>query len=341
MMKRQDLLPRALTLGVLGVVALCATPLQADDARGLQAASDVPAVGESVTQALMPTGLLAPPISISDTFTSSSPTQTGRLTRNGVPSNCDAADKTFPGINDSTVRPINSYVFTNDTNTRQCVMVTYAELSAIENTFFQTYSTSFNPADIAANYLADAGSSAARPDPVSYSFNVDPGQTYVLVANQVPTTAITTPVPYFFTVRYRPAAGGNVVMLSKPIRIYDTRAASGAPIGAGTGPLAAASTTSIQVTGTAVGGVAVPAGSVAVVGNVTAVSPTGTGNLRLFPQGVTLPTVSTLNYSAGQTIANGVTVGLSSTGQMSIFVGGGGALDVIFDVTGYVMSPIG
>ncbi|MGZ3716297.1 MAG: hypothetical protein ACXVA4_12830, partial [Ktedonobacterales bacterium] len=63
---------------------------------------------------------------------------------------------------------------------------------------------------------------------------------------------------------------------------------------------------------------------------------TGSGHLRLYPQGAPLPNTSSINYVAGQTVANGVTVGLSSTGKISIFVSNGGA-KVILDVAGYVM----
>jgi hypothetical protein len=322
----------------LVVAVTCLQPVFAE--RPEQSRTDTESAPEP--DALLTDGFWASPLSLGDTLTGTSPTQTGRNNRNGVASNCDMPPKVYPGLTDASVRYVNTYNFTNDTINRQCVVVTLARLDGmLGGLFAQTYLDIFDPANLATNYLADLGLSPVGRAPKSYSFNVEPGQNYVIVVNQVPTGAIATPVPYSITVRDRTNGGGNVVLLSNPIRIYDTRPASGAPLGAGTGPLTAGSTTSIQVTGTALGGISVPAGARAVIGNVSVTSPSGAGNLRLFPTGVATPTVATISYAAGETISNGVTVGLNAAGQMNFFVGGGATTHVIFDVTGFVMSPIG
>ncbi|MGZ3581652.1 MAG: hypothetical protein ACXWP6_02775 [Ktedonobacterales bacterium] len=120
--------------------------------------------------------------------------------------------------------------------------------------------------------------------------------------------------------------GGQVSLLPAPIRVLDTRPS-----------LWGANTTHpVQVTGVIVGGISVPGGAIAMIGNVTVTETTGSGHLRLYPQGAPLPNTSSINYVAGQTVANGVTVGLSSTGKISIFVSNGGA-KVILDVAGYAM----
>ena len=49
--------------------------------------------------------------------------------------------------------------------------------------------------------------------------------------------------------------------------------------------------------------------------NVTAVSPTASGFLTVFPAGITMPTVSNLNFTPGASAANLVTVPLSSYGH--------------------------
>ena len=98
-----------------------------------------------------------------------------------------------------------------------------------------------------------------------------------------------------------------------PFRITDTRPGSGQPNAGKT--LAAAATLNVQVTGLGT----VPAGASAAVLNVTAVSPTASGFLTVFPAGITMPTVSNLNFTPGVTVANLVTVPLSSTGMVSIF----------------------
>ena len=116
-----------------------------------------------------------------------------------------------------------------------------------------------------------------------------------------------------------------------PFRITDTRTGSGQPNAGKT--LAAAATLNVQVTGLGT----VPAGASAAVLNVTAVSPTASGFLTVFPAGIAMPTVSNLNFTAGVTVANLVTVPLSSTGMVSIF-NHAGSTNVVVDVDGYYTS---
>ena len=94
-----------------------------------------------------------------------------------------------------------------------------------------------------------------------------------------------------------------------PFRITDTRSNSGQPNAGKT--LTAAATLSVQVTGLGT----VPAGASAAVLNVTAVNPTASGFLTVFPAGTTMPTVSNLNFTPGVTVANLVTVPLSSSAR--------------------------
>jgi hypothetical protein len=116
-----------------------------------------------------------------------------------------------------------------------------------------------------------------------------------------------------------------------PFRITDTRPSSGQPNAGKT--LAAAGRLNVQVTGLGT----VAAGASAAVLNVTAVSPTASGFLTVFPAGITMPTVSNLNFTAGVTVANLVTVPLSSTGMVSIF-NHAGSTNVVVDVDGYYTS---
>ena len=125
--------------------------------------------------------------------------------------------------------------------------------------------------------------------------------------------------------------GGMVKLLSAPIRLLDTRLSSG--------KLPAGAVLVLQVTGVDVGGISVPKGATGVVGNVTVVQPTGGGDLRLYPGGAPLPGTSSINFASGQVVANGVTVGLNTSGQISIKVDmpAGTSTHVIFDASGYVM----
>jgi hypothetical protein len=81
----------------------------------------------------------------------------------------------------------------------------------------------------------------------------------------------------------------------------------------------------------------------AVVLNVTAVDPTAAGFLTVLPGGTTVPTgsaaVSNLNFAAGATVANLVTVGLSATGTVEIY-NYTGSTDVLVDVEGYYASTV-
>ena len=63
-----------------------------------------------------------------------------------------------------------------------------------------------------------------------------------------------------------------------------------------------------------------PAGGVdAVVLNVTVVGPSTVGFLTVHPCGSAVPLVSNLNYSAGQTVPNLVTVKVGAGGQVCFF----------------------
>jgi hypothetical protein len=116
-----------------------------------------------------------------------------------------------------------------------------------------------------------------------------------------------------------------------PCRVVDTRSADGPALQDG-----AIREFPIQ------GSCGVPVGAKAVVLNVTAVSPTGAGHLRLFPSGIAMPTVSTVNFVAGDTaIANGAIVPLANQSlepdDLSVFarVVGPGTVHLLLDVNGY------
>jgi hypothetical protein len=113
-----------------------------------------------------------------------------------------------------------------------------------------------------------------------------------------------------------------------PYRVADTRTST---------PLAGGATLNVQVTGGASG---VPAGAVAAVLNVTAVDPTAAGYLTVFPEGTTRPTVSNLNFAAGTTVPNLVTVALSASGGMVSIYLNTGSSNVLVDVEGYYATPV-
>jgi hypothetical protein len=111
-----------------------------------------------------------------------------------------------------------------------------------------------------------------------------------------------------------------------PCRVLDTRAGPH-------GPALYAGGTRTIVVGRAC---AVPVGAIAVSLNVTVVSPTTPGDLRIFPEGIAPPLVSTINYAAGQTRGNNTTVQLSPSGLISVLSAQAtGTVDLIVDVNGY------
>jgi hypothetical protein len=127
-----------------------------------------------------------------------------------------------------------------------------------------------------------------------------------------------------------PTEPGTFVSLS-PSRILDTRVGNGAPVG----KVAAGGVLDLEVAGR--GGVP-ESGAVAVVLNVTVTEPGAAGFITVFPAGGSAPLASNLNFSAGQTIPNLVTVKLGADGFVSLKNGSSSASHLIADVAGYFIS---
>ncbi len=119
------------------------------------------------------------------------------------------------------------------------------------------------------------------------------------------------------------SSGGNYNTLT-PCRLLDTRSGS-----------ALTSGTAYVLTAQGFCGIPVSARSVAL--SVTAVQPTGSGFLTLYPADQSAPLASTINFSANQVLANNAIVLLSADGKIKILplVGGSGSVHVVIDVMGY------
>ncbi len=115
-----------------------------------------------------------------------------------------------------------------------------------------------------------------------------------------------------------------------PVRLLDTRTGEGGNIT----PLGNGGMTELGIAG--VGGLP-PTGVTAVVMNVTVASPTAAGFLTAWPSGEPRPLVASLNFLAGQTVPNLVTVKLGANGKVNLF-NSSGRSDVIADVMGYYTS---
>ena len=168
-----------------------------------------------------------------------------------------------------------------------------------------------------------------------------PGRVDVTVATPNGTTA-TGPDDGFVYV-----SSGSYVAVA-PYRIADTRCGMTSPPSfcAGEGIPAAnqmlvapgpGQAINVQVTGTGTGSDSVPAGAEAAVVNLTAVDPTHGGFLTVYPAGTATPVASSLNFSAGEIVANLVEVAIGSSGEISVF-NAFGTTDVLVDVEGYVSA---
>jgi hypothetical protein len=120
-----------------------------------------------------------------------------------------------------------------------------------------------------------------------------------------------------------------------PFRLIDTRAGA-SHVGPLNGPFNSGTTQTVTVAG--VGGV--PADAIAIFGNLTAVFPTYSGWLTIFPSSLaTPPVVSNVNFGAGGVFPNSVFVGLSD-GSCKVYLGAGGGqsgnTNFILDIFGYV-----
>ncbi|MGA3057132.1 MAG: PQQ-binding-like beta-propeller repeat protein, partial [Candidatus Limnocylindrales bacterium] len=146
-----------------------------------------------------------------------------------------------------------------------------------------------------------------------------------------PTAYVIFDVTGYFT----PDITGATYHALTPSRILDSRD--------GTGGLAGPFSSHVARTFTVIGHGGVPAGAIAVTGNLTVTQQTSGGFLSIGPDPQNNPTSSTLNFPLGDDRANAVTVALSGSGTLSITYAApifGPTAHVIFDVTGYFTPDI-
>lgn len=124
----------------------------------------------------------------------------------------------------------------------------------------------------------------------------------------------------------RTAAGGYTSV--EPTRFVDSRQRLGSP----QGKLAGQSTLDVQIAGQN----GLPAtGVTAVALNVTVTDPEEAGHLTVFPSGGQAPSTSSVNFTAGQTVANAVIVPVGADGRIKVRNNAWNRAHVIVDVTGY------
>ena len=111
-----------------------------------------------------------------------------------------------------------------------------------------------------------------------------------------------------------------------PARLLDTRSSIGL-----SGYFYSSAPRQFQVSGRD----PIPANAVAVTGNLTSTRSTTGGVLVVGPVFTAAPNFTTLNHTQADNRANNVTIGLDSTGMLSVVFLGAGKTHVLFDVTGY------
>lgn len=176
-----------------------------------------------------------------------------------------------------------------------------------------------------------------RPDGTGLFYTDTPThQTFAnLVAHQLTfsggTTTDTIVPGGLFAITQQPLPARAAYHAFGPKRLLDTRKA----IGVGTKtPVPANGTVTLTVDGAQ----GIPASGVsAVVLNVTATGPSAGGYLVAYADGQPMPTTSNVNFSAGQTVANQVTVPVVD-GKVSFHNGSIGTVNVIADAFGYYTS---
>jgi hypothetical protein len=136
-------------------------------------------------------------------------------------------------------------------------------------------------------------------------------------------------------VGYYKAGSGAGFTSVDPTRIIDSRPP---PLQHGpyNTPWGAATTREVTVAD----GTTVPADADSVVLNVTVTQTNAVGYLSIWPKGQVQPTVSSLNWDAGWTIPNAVTVKVGTGGKINVYNNAGTA-NVIIDVVGYFKAGTG
>jgi len=190
----------------------------------------------------------------------------------------------------------------------------------------------------AGSYLTVYPSGETRP--LASNLNFGPGQTVpnlvtvkvgedgnVTVYNAVGQTHVIFDIVGW----YGGPTGGSRFNALPPFRLLDTRLGEPAP--GPKGKIGPNGTITVDVTGVA--GSLVPSSGVsAVVVNATVTEPTSGSFLTVFPSDAALPLASNLNFGAGQTVPNLVTVKVGTDGNVKVY-NKLGSVHVILDVVGW------
>lgn len=175
------------------------------------------------------------------------------------------------------------------------------------------------------------GDSSVRTVTVAIDEDVADDVDETLVATLTDASGATIGAPSTATVTIVNVPTPFIVPVS-PARLVDTRTTGETIDGRfeGEGRRVADSTLTLEVNGRA----GVPADATAVVMNITAVRPSGTGYVTAYPCDADRPQASSLNYSTGQNLGNEIIARVSAAGTVCLYTFG--EIDMTADAVGYV-----
>ncbi|MCL4449325.1 MAG: alpha/beta hydrolase fold domain-containing protein [Actinobacteria bacterium] len=178
----------------------------------------------------------------------------------------------------------------------------------------------------ASNLNFTSGETVPNAVVVPLSTGSSPGE--ISIYNFYGNTDVTVDVTGYFSA----STTGVSFVGTAPYRACDTRDATmvGYATPCSGSPLVSSTPLTLSLAGIG----PIPSNAKAVVVNVTAIDPTASGYITVWPKGLSQPTVSNLNFVAGEVIANSVTVALSASGDISIGLYQGSA-NLVVDVTGW------
>ncbi|MFC1428293.1 hypothetical protein ACEZCY_34520, partial [Streptacidiphilus sp. N1-12] len=186
-----------------------------------------------------------------------------------------------------------------------------------------------HPLTSSTNYTANNTTTGYQIVPVGADGRID----LYNAASSSTTVALVVDLTGYFTSDAGLVGDQTYTPLPVASRALDTRTSVANTNLHATGLVAASTSFTLQVTGTN----GVPATATAVALNLTAAGQTGNGYLSVYPTGTTAPTLTSLSYTAANTIGLASTdadVPLSSSGSITIFNHSSTA-DVIVDIAGY------
>ncbi len=136
-----------------------------------------------------------------------------------------------------------------------------------------------------------------------------------------------------------PAVQETLAVSVTPCRIVDTREASDGALGASPRSFVATGTGSFPSQGGQSLGCGIPAGATAVNMSVSVVNPTGTGFLRVWPQGLAEPQATLANFQTNDSTSVTAVIPVSpSTGRFT--VRSSRATHLVVDVIGYTVPQL-